>query len=503
MKRKRVQWSKEPDEAPDFSDWKITLAKKGKPNQSSQTVEKGTSSLAVTFSVHRNLLGTQSEYFNRIFKLSNSVAVLSDKDGRTDLSSSSGGGFSESKTQHSFIDLPSNISDKSFGLIVKAFEALLDYCYVENFDLNGTSPIPLLFLCDYFQMEDDFESQVIMYSENLIKETASKLKLHLLYADVIEFRAAGLNVEHAQNLISRECSLDKILLSSGMQLAVIADLPLWLNVVFFINNPLKKCSKYWSTSVANFLVNINKSSAIDSNSFQKLTDENVLPYVNANAALVLLKEEQKYGCPEAPFSDDSDSKLPKLTNLQERCVKSLIEAELERNETKEYREKLRQRVIETMYSLPHVMGTYLNRTLDSYDEERTTLSQQIKAKTDRLKKVEDRLKTDRKKYRGEIEVKKYRLKKVDINTYAGSVEKIRQTIFSSNAPKNINCTICDLRLEKLYISDCCHIACLQCVSELNFWILSMGMYNTKYNLSFSLLTLILLFYLLCSRYLLI
>ena len=81
MKRKRVQWSKEPDEAPDFSDWKITLAKKGKPNQSSQTVEKGTSSLAVTFYVHRNLLGTQSEYFNRIFKLSNSVAVFSSNDG--------------------------------------------------------------------------------------------------------------------------------------------------------------------------------------------------------------------------------------------------------------------------------------------------------------------------------------------------------------------------------------------------------------------------------------
>ena len=195
-----------------------------------------------------------------------------------------------------------------------------------------------------------------------------------------------------------------------MQLDIIAYLPLWLNVVFFINNPLKSCSKYWSESVANFLVNINKSSAIDSNSFQKLTDENVLPYVNANAALVLLKEEQKYGCPEAPFSDDSDSKLPKLTNLQERCVKSLIEAELERNTRKEHREKLRQRATETMYSLPHVMGTYLNRTLDSYGEERTTLSQQIEAKTDRLKKVEDTLKSDKEKYRAQIEAKKDRLK---------------------------------------------------------------------------------------------
>jgi regulator of telomere elongation helicase 1 len=72
----------------------------------------------------------------------------------------------------------------------------------------------------------------------------------------------------------------------------------------------------------------------------------------------------------------------------------------------------------------------------------------------------------------------------DINTYAGGVEKIRQTIFSSNAPKNINCTICALRLEKLYISECGHMACLQCVSELYLLILSKRMYNTKHRLSF-------------------
>jgi len=48
------------------------------------------------------------------------------------------------------------------------------------------------------------------------------------------------------------------------------------------------------------------------------------------------------------------------------------------------------------------------------------------------------------------------------DTYAGSVQKIRQMDFSSNAPKNVNCTICQQRLEKLYISECGHMACLQC-----------------------------------------
>eukprot|EP00531_Pseudo-nitzschia_arenysensis_P012442 CAMPEP_0116138444 /NCGR_PEP_ID=MMETSP0329-20121206/12787_1 /TAXON_ID=697910 /ORGANISM="Pseudo-nitzschia arenysensis, Strain B593" /LENGTH=398 /DNA_ID=CAMNT_0003633431 /DNA_START=61 /DNA_END=1257 /DNA_ORIENTATION=- len=47
-------------------------------------------------------------------------------------------------------------------------------------------------------------------------------------------------------------------------------------------------------------------------------------------------------------------------------------------------------------------------------------------------------------------------------TFSGSTKKIRQTIFNSNAPKNVTCTICDLSLDKLYISECGHMACLDC-----------------------------------------
>mmetsp|Transcript_17683 Transcript_17683/g.40723 ORF Transcript_17683/g.40723 Transcript_17683/m.40723 type:complete len:102 (-) Transcript_17683:724-1029(-) len=48
------------------------------------------------------------------------------------------------------------------------------------------------------------------------------------------------------------------------------------------------------------------------------------------------------------------------------------------------------------------------------------------------------------------------------DTFAGSMKKMRRTIFSSNAPKNVTCTICNMPLEKLYISECGHMACLQC-----------------------------------------
>ena len=49
------------------------------------------------------------------------------------------------------------------------------------------------------------------------------------------------------------------------------------------------------------------------------------------------------------------------------------------------------------------------------------------------------------------------------NTYTGSrMENTRQ--INSNVPKNLNCSICHQRLEKLYLSECNHMACLQCVS---------------------------------------
>ena len=88
-----------------------------------------------------------------------------------------------------------------------------------------------------------------------------------------------------------------------------------------------------------------------------------------------------------------------------------------------------------MYSLPHVMGTYLNRTLDSYGEERTTLSQQIEAKTDRLKKVEDKLKTDKEKYRAQIEAKKDRLKKVETKL---KTEKVKYCALNTSLQEQRN-----------------------------------------------------------------
>ena len=53
----RILWSKEPAVDPDYSDWKITLTKNEIESPS-----------AVTFAVHRHMVGPQSTYFTKIMR---------------------------------------------------------------------------------------------------------------------------------------------------------------------------------------------------------------------------------------------------------------------------------------------------------------------------------------------------------------------------------------------------------------------------------------------------
>jgi len=312
---------------------------------------------------------------------------------------------------------PSNISEKAFDLIVKAFEALLDYCYLEDVDFSSssgvdgdggsgtsTSPVPLLFLCDYLQMEDHFQTKVNDYSNVVFANMASQKKLHMLYEEIIVFRASGFSVTAAQTMTSKLCYDTKQLLSKNTPLAAIADLPLWLNVVFLIQEVVensdgtgeprqsKSSSREWSLNIANFLEDDDNRSTVDSISFQKLTDEGILPNVDENATLVLLKEEQRHASSKVYNNNDNDTKddddddddgnnnngaaveaLPQLTNLQNRCVESLDEAKLELDSNKE----LRALATGVMYMSPRVMRTYLDRTLDAYGEEKRSLEAQL------------------------------------------------------------------------------------------------------------------------------
>lgn len=401
----RILWSKEPAADPDYSDWKITLTKNEIESPS-----------AVTFAVHRHMVGPQSTYFTKIFK-SKEAKVQLECDNKNAVSSSTGslstevgvGAMSRTKDQHTKIMFPSNISDIAFELVVRAFEALLDYCYLEEIDFttNGTSPVALLFVCDYLQMETHFQSKVTQYATTVFAAMASNKELHLFYDQIILFRAAGLSVTQAQTMTSKLCYETKQLLSKETPLSSIVDLPLWLNVVLLIQQsveqrpdgkpPSKSASREWSLHIAHFLEDDVNRSTVDATSFQKLTSEVMLPYVHEKATLRLLKEEQTHasskvydekkdgdeGDDDNDDGDDDDvggSLLPQLTNLQNRCVASLDEAKLELDSNKE----LRELATGVMYMSPRVMRTFLDRTLDAYGEEKRSLEAQLLDVTNKL-----------------------------------------------------------------------------------------------------------------------
>ena len=174
----RTYWSKDPDEAPPYSDWEIIFAKNGEDhtdkldaqNDDDENDRKGSDSnnknkrrkhnnsradgdarisktaiaaATTTYHVHRNMIGPRSEYFNRIFDENRHGTAA----------------FSESRNHRSVIEFSTALTQDSFDHIVQAFELFLDYCYLDStstsykhFLRRYISPVALVFLSDYFQI---------------------------------------------------------------------------------------------------------------------------------------------------------------------------------------------------------------------------------------------------------------------------------------------------------------------------------------------------------------
>ena len=67
-------WSKDPEEEPLYSDWRITFLKKCHANfddcggdSESGGGSSSSNMSTVTYHVHRNMIGPRSEYFTRLF----------------------------------------------------------------------------------------------------------------------------------------------------------------------------------------------------------------------------------------------------------------------------------------------------------------------------------------------------------------------------------------------------------------------------------------------------
>ena len=391
----RTYWSKDPDEVPPYSDWKIAFAKQNddndydhdhdhggnttdmkmhdcgdddenKINSSSSSSSNSSNSsnsrtTVVTYHIHRCMVGPRCEYFTRIF----------------DSNTSNGGmAFSESQTQHSRIEFSAVLTHNSFDKILKAFEAFLDFCYFdERFQNDRTSVwnakislVALHFLSDYLQIQnEDFASQLAVYT-NMVQGYLTVLLKNILHScvvtpneypcilckELINFRSEGLNVEMIEAMFIQCCYENRDGLSPGAPLSKVFDITLWITLASNLADKVVAGSvesKDWSENIAYYIVKNTKE--INDDAFRTLTHGKVLPTFHPTAAIILLREERRRGLDrnnvvdgqqenddvDDNSSDDDNDDDNVLTNLQKRCVDSFDSANLENADNKELRDK--------------------------------------------------------------------------------------------------------------------------------------------------------------------
>ena len=404
----RTHWSKDPEEAPPNSDWRITFVHDNDNDDTNETKNDGNGgdddnsnekcgtsrpTMVVTYHVHRCMIGPPSEYFTRLFyqPLSSNDAGGDDDHQRVS--------FSESRNQQSRIEFSKMLTRNSFDSIIKAFETFLDYCYLdskyikpERFDDDNLSPVALYFLSDYFQIQhNDFMSHIAMYTEKKKKFLCSldyntslqsqqdKVDAYycLLCKDIINFRSESLNVETIQRIFVECCSKDRKCLSPESPLSKIIDVTLWLAIALnmihegypFIH------SHDWSNNIAYFIDN-NDAESVDDDAFLILSNSELIPRIHPNAAVILLEKEQSRGLHKRAVENDNATKTTTeeeegsglidkvdddtmLSDLQERSVESFDSAQLELEDN----DVLREKVLNVMS--PAVMKAYLRQTLVS------------------------------------------------------------------------------------------------------------------------------------------
>ena len=427
----RTYWSKDPDEAPPYSDWKITFTKlNGDDDDTEQNDSKnddddddkgsdGTnknkrrkhntsqvdnvtrssnkrtiSTTTTTYYVHRCMVGPRSEYFTRIF----------DGNGHGTTPA-----FSEARNHRSVIGFSAVLTRDAFDHIVHAFELFLDYCYLDStstsykrFLRGNISPVALVFLSDYFQIHHtNFVSHLKLHTEELRNKSSIGPTTKVLFyvmcvicAHIVSFRSEGLSVETMEAILIEWCFNNSGLLL-GSSLTKVIDVTLWLSLAsylednVFVNSvfKLEEESEVWSINIAHFIA--ENPELVDNDAFQKLSNRKVLPTIHPTAAIILLKEECRRGLHDRSVvvnnndnnltveddehnveinADDDDSTML-LTNLQQRCVVSFDAANLENYHNIE----LKNKVLNVMSHT--VMKEYLRLNLLRMRQSNTKLSQ--------------------------------------------------------------------------------------------------------------------------------
>ena len=215
------------------------------------------------------------------------------------------------------------------------------------------------------------------------------------------------------------CIRNRLCLSPDSPLSKVIDSVLWLSIASSVGKGViyHICpgteSNGWSNNVAYFI----GENAIDADAFRILTNKNLLPTVDPNAAVILLDKERAHGLYERLLEENEtkdmdvdgvrgvddvrdDNGSTQLTCLQDRCVESFNLANLEC----ESQEDLREKALRVMSHT--VMNAFLRknlcRTRQTLKRKNDEISQTKKEKNDLVKEKSDALRQLRTEKSGNI-----------------------------------------------------------------------------------------------------
>ena len=295
-KRKLPSWTKSSttndENETECSDWKLNVYCNNDDND------------VVSYSVHRFAFVTQSEYFKSIFRLEDTTGV----------------GFSESHQKCSTIKLPTSVT-------LQHFETLLDYLYTGVLKEDSGNAVSMVYFGDYFGI-NLLKDRAQRYLRKLIvdckRRILGKVASELLWTSYLV--AKSLSMEDLLNAIVYACAYRPKLMSKDTHMSTIPDIQFWCRVFaarkktdYVKHDKVVSNSKLWSTNVAHF-IEIN-TAIVDIDSFKTLTESNSLPNISAEAAVILMEQEQKLSLAEVKNEVDG------LTCLQKRCTDALFDKE--------------------------------------------------------------------------------------------------------------------------------------------------------------------------------
>ncbi|OEU11909.1 hypothetical protein FRACYDRAFT_245032 [Fragilariopsis cylindrus CCMP1102] len=276
-------WSKHPEDEARYTDWKLIVYYKhfarGDTNDDEEPNNKDDdqkNSKAV-YSVHRNMLGTKCDYFDRMFQSN----------------------FSESKSGETKLDLP----DCDAVVTLQDFENLLDWFYTEDqIEFDPANVVGMLYLSDYFCIES-LKVQAQTYTQKHLHSMSSHYEhgpdTKIL---VVYYRNAKMtNNEYLQNLVAHVCCLNPETMCMDSELTTnLQDIDLWISIFRAIpyleethDMTTAQNDAIWSVHFAHFCDQYPHQ--VDTTNFRILTSKESLPKISEDAAVRLLEHEQRLG----------------------------------------------------------------------------------------------------------------------------------------------------------------------------------------------------------------